>query len=333
MFKFAIFFCELVLLSVFFQGAEAGVYKCLNAQQRVFYKDTPCQEMITAKLPSHLSQHDGEASNHYFLWKASPASAKGAVYLMGSLHLGIQDMYPLPASIMDAFNAADVLVVEANIQNPKAGDAAARLVSAGSFSDGSSMEDHVKPTTWRKLLETAKKLGVSEDSLRTQKPWLASLRLTAQAFKQAGFSEDLGVDQVFLKEAGGKKPILEMESIERQGKLFESFSEQEQEQLLLLSLQDLGKGPDFFKELVGTWKKGDAEAMNLITRHSFDNSSLSAKLFKVLFEDRNTAMADKIDELVGDGRTYFVVVGAGHLGGDQGILKNLENKGYRITQP
>jgi len=60
---------------------------------------------------------------------------------------------------------------------------------------------------------------------------------------------------------------------------------------------------------------------------------VATKLFKALFTDRNIAMANKIDELLVDGRTYFVVVGAAHLAGEQGILKLLETKSYKISQP
>jgi uncharacterized protein YbaP (TraB family) len=169
--------------------------------------------------------------------------------------------------------------------------------------------------------------------LRPQKPWLAALTLTGQALSQAGFSEDFGVDQAFIKEAEGKKPVLEMESVDEQIKLFDGFSAQEQEQMLLQSLQDFARGPEIFKNIADAWKKGDADAIDLITRQSFEAGPVATKLFKTLFTDRNIAMANKIDELLADGRTYFVVVGAAHLAGEQGILKLLETKSYKISQP
>jgi len=320
------------LMLLAFPSAEAGVYKCTDAKNRVHYQDKPCQELTAAKLSTHLSQLGEASENHYFLWKA--ASEKGVVYLLGSLHFGTQDMYPLPEGIMDAFSAADVLVVEANVQNQgSSGEVARQLASKGVYVDGSSLEDHVKPATWRKLNELAKRLGVKDEVLRLQKPWLAALTLTGQALKQAGFREELGVEQAFIKEAGAKKPILEMESVEQQIKLFDEFSAQEQEQMLLQSIQDLARGPEIFKNIADAWRKGDAEAIDLITRQSFDSGPVAAKLFKVLFADRNIAMTNKIDELLADRRTYFVVIGAGHIAGEQGILKLLETRGYRITQP
>jgi uncharacterized protein YbaP (TraB family) len=313
-----------------FSGAEAGLYKCTDANNRVFYQDRACQELTAAKLSTQLAQLGEKSDHRYFLWKAS--GVKGVVYLLGSLHFGTPDMYPLPERITDTFGAADALLVEANIQNQGVGEAAQKLFEKGLYADGSTLEDHLKAATWQKLIGLAKKLGVNEETLSAQKPWLASLTLTTQALKQAGFSEDFGVDRAFLKEAGSRKPILEMESVDEQVKLFDEFSPQEQEQMLLGSLQELARGPEIFTTIVDAWKKGDAEAIDLITRQSFDTGPVAATLFKAFFTDRNIAMTNKIDELLADGRTYFVVIGAGHLAGEQGILKLLEAKGYKISQ-
>ena len=320
----------LALFIAFIATAEAGVYKCLDAQKRVFYRDTPCQELTTATLPGHLSQLRGEAEARHFLWKAS--SGKGTAYLLGSVHFGAPDMYPLPARIMDAYNAADVLVVEANVENA-AGETAQKLATAGTYADGSKLENHVKPATWQKATDAAKKFGLSEEALSTQKPWMGALTLTSLALKSAGYDQSLGVDQSFIRENGAKKPVLEMESVDQQIKLFDEFSPQEQEQMLLQTVQDIGRGPDLFKQIVDAWKRGDADAMDIVVRQSFDSGDTGRKLFKVLFSDRNIAMSNKIDELLGDGRTYFIVLGAGHLGGEQGILRQLEQKGYTVSQP
>lgn len=328
--KIVLLLSPIIFSLLVFTNVKAGLYKCTDANNRVFYQDRACQELTAAKLSTQLSQLGEKGDNRYFLWKAS--NAKGVVYLLGSLHFGTPDMYPLPERITDTFAAADALVVEANVQNPDTGEAAQKLIGKGIYADGSTLEDHLKPASWQKLVGIAKTLGVGEETLRPQKPWLAALTLTAQALKQNGFSADLGVDQAFIKEAGNKKPILQMESIDDQIRLFDAFSTQEQEQMLLVSLQELTRGPEIFTNIANAWKKGDADAIDLITRQSFDGNSVGAKLFQTLFTDRNIAMANKIDDLLGDGKTYFVVIGAGHLAGEQGILKLLEVKGYKISQ-
>jgi uncharacterized protein YbaP (TraB family) len=322
---------RLLLLLALLPVAHAGVYKCTDEHQRVFYQDRPCQELKTARLPSHISRLEGQAEQHAFLWKA--VSGKGTAYLMGSLHFGSQDMYPLPAPVMEAFNASNVLVVEANPQNQRGGESAQKLAQAGTYAEDDDLESHVKPATWQKLTALAKNLGLPEETLRRQKPWLAILSLSALMYEQAGLSPELGLDRGFIKEAGTRVPILELESMEQQIKLFDSLTGQEQEQMLIQAISDFQRGPEQIKSMVDAWKKGDEEAMDLIVTQSFRSDPLSEKLYKLLFADRNAAMANKLEELMADGRTYFMVVGAGHLGGEKGILKLLEQKGYKITQP
>lgn len=45
---------------------------------------------------------------------------------------------------------------------------------------------------------------------------------------------------------------------------------------------------------------------------------------------RNRIMADRIDELIRQQNTVFCAVGAGHLGGEQGVLRLLKQRGYRL---
>ncbi len=309
----------------------AGVYKCVDAKQRTFYQDKPCQEMTAARLPNSLSKIAGEEESRAFFWKAS--NDKGTLYLLGSLHFGAPSLFPLPQLVNNAFNHADVLVVEADINNQAGKDMALSMAGKGRYADNSKLEDHIKKVTWNKTVELANQLGLDEESLHPLKPWLAALALTAQSLVKEGFNPELGIDKTLLQQAQGKKPVMELESVEDQINLFDQFSDQEQEQVLLFTLQELTHGRELHQSIVNAWKKGDAEAMDLIVRQSFDSSQLGAHLMKVFLLDRNERMANSLQNMANDGRTYFAVIGAGHLGGEKGILKLLEQKGFTITQP
>jgi len=320
-----------LLALAFFSSAEAGVYKCTDAHNRTYYQDKPCQDLIATRLPDWLTSIAGREEERAFLWKA--VGDKGTLYLLGSLHYGTQSMYPLPQMVMDAFGAANVLIVVADIWNSGDKERSALLKGKGRYFDKDTLESHVKPVTWLKAVEMAKKFDINKEVLGQYKPWLAAVILADKSLKQAGFSPDLSIEQTFLKESQGKKPIEELESVEEQVSGFEAFSAQEQEQMLLQTLQELGRAPDLYKNLIDAWKHGDSEAMDMLTRQNYDFGDASSKLFKIFYEDRNDRMVNKLKEMAGDGRTYFVVVGAGYLGGDRGLLKLLENKGFKVTQP
>ncbi len=320
-----------ILMFAIASPAMAALYKCLDKQNRTIYQDKPCTDMTVARLPSSLSKMGAKQENRTFFWKAT--AGKGTLNLLGSLQYGEKAAYSLPQIVSDAFNRAEVLVVEADIQKVSAKEMFDVMQGKGRYLDKSKLEDHIKPGTWKKTTELAKQLGVDEESLQLAKPWLAALMLNAQYLSQQGYKSEFSVDTLLIQQAQGKKTIIEMENLEAEIDLIDQFPEPEQEQMLLHTLKQLSKGEEYHRNNINAWEEGDAEAMDLIVRQSFDPGQLGSKLYKTFLIDRNERMANRLVDLANDGRTYFVVLGADHLGGEKGILKLLGQKGFTITQP
>ena len=309
----------------------ADLHKCVDKQNRTYYQDKPCQEMSSAKLSGSLSRMGAKEEAKAFFWKAT--DQKGTLYLLGSMHFGGQSPFTLPQMVNDAFKASDVLVVEADIETLSEKELANGLQGKGRYADNTKLEDHVKPITWKKTLELGNQLGINEEALLPLKPWLAALILTTKSLNKQGYTVETGVDKSLIAQAQGKKPVVELENTEAEIDLIDRFSDQEQEQMLLHALQKLSRGGENQKNGIDAWKDGDAEAMELVVRQSFDSGQLGSKLYKVFLPDRNERMANRLADLAKDGRTYFIIVGADHFGGQSGILKSLEDKGYDIAQP
>jgi|SRR5215475_187088 len=73
----------------------------------------------------------------------------------------------------------------------------------------------------------------------------------------------------------------------------------------------------------------DRESEALLLPESFqDFPSLARRLIDV----RNHNWLPKIDSYLRSGQTYFVVVGAGHIGGPNGLLVLLKGRGCKIEQ-
>jgi uncharacterized protein YbaP (TraB family) len=308
----------------------ADVYKCLDQKDKVFYQDRPCQELTSAQLPPGLSQLAASDNKPHFLWKAT--IAEGTVYLMGALPYGASDMYPLPEAITDALSGSDVLIVGADVAALPQAELLPIAANRGAYTDNSDLRDHIKAATWERVLKLSKALGMAEETILTQKPWMASLSLMSLAAKQAGYTQELSIEKGFVKDAQMRKPVLQLDSVDEQAKLLDGLSEIEQEQILLQSLNEIERGDDYFKSMIEAWTSGDSSTVELIVRRRFDSLPASDKLFKLLFTDRSAAMAEKIGELAADGRTYFVVLEAGHLVGEHGLLNLLQSKGFKISQ-
>lgn len=311
--------------------AWAGLYKCTDHNGRANYQDRPCQEMAQARLSSNLTNLSGKTEQRAFLWTAS--GDKGTLYLLGSLRFGMKSMYPLPQAVMDAYNASDVLVLGKDVKSLGMAELEAALKGRGTYADKTTLEDHVKPATWKKALEMAKRVNLGEDRLKVAKPWLAALLLSAESLRVEGYSADLGLGEVFRRENEAAKPVVELESIDQQIGWYEGLPALEQEQALLLALQELGRSPELFRDIADSWRRADGEAMYLNIRRTYDTGELSEKLYKIFVDDSNERMVAKLKELTRDGRTYFAVIGAWHLLGDKGVIRLLQDSGYKVTPP
>jgi len=305
-------------------AVSADVYKCLDQKAKVFYQDRPCRELTPARLPPGLSRLAPSDNRPHFLWKA--VSAKGTVYLMGALPYGASDMYPLPESITDALAESDVLIVGADVQALPQAELLSIAANLGVYSDHSGLRDHIKAAAWERVLKLSKALGIAEETLLTWKPWMASLSLMNLAAKQAGYTQEFGIDKAFVKDAQMQKPVLQLDSAEEQVKMLDGLSGLEQEQFLLKSLDEIEDG--YFKSMIEAWTNGDASSIELMVRRRFDSFPAAHKLFT----DRSAAMAEKIGTLAADGRTYFAVLEAGRLVGEHGLLHLMESKGFKISQ-
>ena len=151
--------------------------------------------------------------------------------------------------------------------------------------------------------------------------------------KRMDFDPSYGLDRHFLDEARqSHKPIGALEDAGFQLKLISSLPAELQDRLLLSSLVDAEQWADSFDLLLRAWQSGDAAAMQeVITSDARKYPQLKPLMTKLL-DDRNTAMAAKIEQFLQTQESYFVAVGAGHLVGDQGILSQLRRKNFTVEQ-
>jgi uncharacterized protein YbaP (TraB family) len=264
-----------------------------------------------------------------FLWKIQ--SKTSTVYVLGSLHLAKKEIYPLSQRIENAFDQSDFLVVEANVNDIKKIDIQ-KLMESAFYPANDALEKHVSPETFEWVKKETEGLGIPLELLDKQKPWFLAMTLVSLESIKLGLDPNLGIDKYFLSKAEGKKKILELESLDYQIRLLSGFSEKDQELFLIYTLKDLNVMEQEVGRLIQAWVSGDAQAVeSILARSVSEDKRLSAILEKLIFE-RNRRMVAKIEDFLRTKETYFVIVGAGHLVGNQGILKLLGGKGYLIEQ-
>jgi uncharacterized protein YbaP (TraB family) len=266
-----------------------------------------------------------------FLWKAS--SSHSTVYLLGSLHFAQKDLYPLDSTIENAYDSSDILVVEININTLNNAEIHHAMINRARYNNNETLKNHVSQETYELTEKAFAQAGIPLTDVHIFKPWFCALTLTTLKLQQIGYEPTYGIDYYFLKKAEhDNKKIVELESLKEQVDLFDNFSEKEQELFLFYTIKELTEIEKETDKLFRAWKSGDNKTIESLLTESFIKYPKLKPLYKKLYLERNIKMSAQIKEFLRSSKTYFVVVGAGHLVGKDGLVEMLKKAGYRVHQ-
>ncbi|GHW96263.1 TraB/GumN family protein [Vibrio cholerae] len=239
-------------------------------------------------------------------WSATKGSTQ--LILLGSLHVGSDQLYPLPDQLAQKLKQSAGLVVETDIRHQSNITLPATTVSS---------EQVLSDEQLFVLDGIAQQLRLDAQQIRQLPPWSASLILQMRQFLELGYQADRGIDLYFMQQAEQHQlPVLSLETLQFQVDLLAHLPNSGQE--LLVSLIDEWENNTQLTEcMIESWKKGDEK--NLLQ----------------MLTERNQDWAEKLTHpqfLPQQGKPYLVVVGTLHLIGKQSLLSILEQKGFSIQQ-
>ncbi|MDU1143901.1 TraB/GumN family protein [Aeromonas rivipollensis] len=248
-------------------------------------------------------------------------------WLLGSIHAGKPSLYPLPDPVERAWQQSRALVMEVDMTHISQAQwqemgAITRLV------DGKTLKDHLPMDLYRRTLIAAGQNGLNESMLAPLRPWFAAITLTQAALERTGFRGEFGVDQHFAKRANdGGKPIVGLETLLEQLGYLASVGDN-QTLMLESTLDELPELEKGFTEVMAAWQNGDQATLINLLKEEMAPPKLQAWLEQTLLAERNRNWVKKWPGLPNES---FIVVGALHLYGEQGLLALLEQQGWRIT--
>ncbi len=260
---------------------------------------------------------------------------RSKVYLFGSVHLMKKNMYPLHSAIIERFENADKLVVEINTDAIPVQQLQEEFTRRGTLPDGRSLADELSPATLQQVRQVLAARGYGIQAFQNMQPWFFEQTFVAQEMLVYGYDPTAGIDSYLIQQANeAGKPVLELETLAQQLDMLSQASATEQDLSLRHTFELLAQDSvqAELNRLVVDWLRGDVDRMYRYMTEPVKEFPELNPYIKRLLDDRNAQMAKKIRRwLRGKGR-YFVVVGAGHLGGPKGLVKRLEKKGYKAKQ-
>lgn len=261
-------------------------------------------------------------------------SNSSTVYVLGSIHLAKPELYPLDKAIEKAYAASDALVVELDPGSPHSLQVIQDvMMTEGMYPPGKSLKSELTPRTYKMLEAYMQQTGLSLEIMQPMRPWTVMLQLSVMEMLRLGYSPELGIDNHFLLQAKhDKKRVLEIESAEEQMALLSKNDKAFQDLMLRYTLESMHEMEPLLEKMFTSWKEGDAATLATVVDSSLVVDPRLTQIYDLLITQRNYKMTATIESYLTTNKVYFVVVGAGHVVGDKGIIALLQKAGYVIKQ-
>ena len=262
------------------------------------------------------------------VWEISKGKKK--IYIGGSIHLLRPSDYPLPKEFDAAFQKADVLVFEADIDKLSSAGAANQFMSKMTYTDGKTLKSVLSEKTYIALEDKLLSYPIPMRDLEKLKPSMAILTLTAVNMSHLGITAD-GVDKYYYDKAKkAKKRIQYLEAVDYQIDLLSKTGDGIEDDFVMYSLNELKTVENNLSLLISAWRKGST---TLITSQILEMQQKYPELYQTILAQRNRQWLTKIENLVKENNhVLFIIVGEAHLHGTDGLLNLLIEKEYKVKQ-
>lgn len=249
------------------------------------------------------------------LWEVSGKGLKKPSYLYGTIHMICSKDYFLSEKTKKAFDVSDKLYLEINFTDPNEMSQMQQLAMGKE-----PLSKKLSPEQLAKLDSILKKstgMGVQQvDSF--------SLLTVLSLISMKSFGcADLKFYEIEFSEAAKKRnvSIYGLETVKSQFEILENaYSNDEILKLLEESTAEESE------QLVTAYKDENIDSMYALTT---DEKFTSEKTKKQILDNRNVNWVKAMPELMKQNSAFFAV-GAGHLGGELGVINLLRKEGYTV---
>lgn len=270
----------------------------------------------------------GQAIAESSVWKIQ--NGNNVLYLGGTVHLLRASDFPLPTEYDEAYGDSAKLVFETDLDSMGDLSVQATLMRQLSYGEGLSLKTVLNAEAYSALENYTASVGLPLAMLEKFKPGMIISTLQVLEFQKIGFTPT-GVDTHFnTLAARDAKEVGQLESIEAQIGFLASMGEGNESEFILLSLKDLADTANMMDDMIEAWRTGNNKGLSELFVE--DMLKEAPEVYDSLLKQRNMNWLPQIEAMLEDAKREFVLVGAAHLVGPDGLLALLEAKGFEVSQ-
>ncbi|RYY38092.1 MAG: TraB/GumN family protein [Sphingobacteriaceae bacterium] len=273
--------------------------------------------LFTAAL---LVSMPAAAQNKGLLWQISGKNIKHPTYLYGTIHLFDTSLYKVPAPVMAKLSQVKKVYFELPFSDGTLAEQRKYAIVADSTQQINKLMDTASLAKFNAAIKghpATKALGAA--IYRFKPIFITPMLLTN--------SKTVTIDMEMFKQASKQKiAVGGLETVAEQMKAIEAIPMAKQVQMMETFLKEYKGADSTIKKITEAYVKQDVD--NLLEAMG-EGEPVDASFNKTVLVSRNIIMANRINKAVGGQSTMFAV-GAGHLGGADGLIALLRKKGYTL---
>lgn len=255
------------------------------------------------------------------LWKISGNGLKQDSYLFGTIHITCDAN--LDENTIKALSVTKQLYLELDMDDKSM---QMQMMKHMMMKDGVKLSTLLNAEDLKIVDDFLKKnMNMSVKMFDSFKPFIITTMLYPKMIDCSFQSVESELMKVSKEQ---NEEVFGLESVEEQMKVFDNISYQVQaEELLKMAKSDLSKDKEEMKKMMTIYQNKDIEGMLKMMDDS--DNKITSENQEVLLNNRNKNWIPLMMKIMSEKPTFFGV-GAGHLAGDEGVIKLLRKQGYMV---
>lgn len=255
------------------------------------------------------------------LWKISGNGLKQDSYLFGTIHITCDAN--LDENTIKALSVTKQLYLELDMDDKSM---QMQMMKHMMMKDGVKLSTLLNAEDLKIVDDFLKKnMNMSVKMFDSFKPFIITTMLYPKMIDCSFQSVESELMKVTKEQ---NEEVFGLESVEEQMKVFDNISYQVQaEELLKMAKSDLSKDKEEMKKMMTIYQNKDIEGMLKMMDDS--DNKITSENQEVLLNNRNKNWIPLMMKIMSEKPTFFGV-GAGHLAGDEGVIKLLRKQGYKV---
>lgn len=284
-----------------------------------------CPPQATAPTAQQVQAAQAQAKDRGFLWRVSKDGRTH--HLFGTIHVGKLEWAFPGAKLRAALSDAQTVAFELDPLDP-AVQSSLRTAGAGSAKLPAALDEQLRREIQRACIPAQALAGLH--------PMMQAM--TAVMVDAARDGLQVAYGQEFALAGAAKARNLRtvsLETPERQLAAIIPNDPVQAERFLASTLEQMqsGLGRQVLLRMAAAWERGDLQEIEQYERWcDCVKTADDRAMLKALNDERNPAMAKRIDALHREGQRLLVAVGALHMTGPKALPALLQARGFRVER-